>query len=64
VVTYVPRFFAGGTPAMSKDAEITARELSTTEDFDRFSLVETLDADADITDESCDEDYGEENAGA
>ena len=49
---------------MSQDAEITAGELSTTEDFHRFSLVETLDADADITDESWDEDYGEENAGA
>jgi hypothetical protein len=49
---------------MSKDAEITVRELSMMEDFGRFSPVETLDADDDITDESCDEDYGEENAGA
>jgi len=49
---------------MSKDAEITVRERSTMEDFGRFSPVETLDADADITDESCDEEYAEENAGA
>jgi hypothetical protein len=49
---------------MSKDAEITAREHSMTEDFGRFSPVETLDTDADITDESCNEEYAEENAGA
>jgi hypothetical protein len=34
------------------------------EDFGRFSPVETLDSDPDITDESFDELYGEENAGA
>jgi len=49
---------------MLKDAEITARAYSMTEDFGRFSPVETLDADADITDESCEEEYAEENAGA
>ena len=49
---------------MSKDAEITVRELSMMEDFGRFGSVETLEADADITDESCEEEYAEENAGA
>jgi hypothetical protein len=34
------------------------------EDFGRFSLVETLDSDTDITDESSDPAYAEENAGA
>lgn len=64
MVTHVPHISAGGTLSMSKDAEITVRERSTMEDFGRFSPVETLDADADITDESCDEEYAEENAGA
>jgi hypothetical protein len=48
---------------MSNDAEITVKEYSM-EDFGRFSPVETLDADADITDESREEEYAEENAGA
>ena len=51
---------------MSKDAELTAKEHSSsmTEDFGRFSPVETLDSDTDITDENSDQAYEEENAGA
>jgi hypothetical protein len=51
---------------MSKDAELTAKGSSSSmmEDFGRFSPVETLDSDADVTEECCDEAYAEENAGA
>jgi hypothetical protein len=51
---------------MSRDAKITANEHSSSmmEDFGRFSPVETLDSDTDITDESSDPAYAEENAGA
>ena len=51
---------------MSKDADFAVKEhsSSTMEDFGRFSPVETLDSDTDITDESCEEVYAEENAGA
>ncbi len=51
---------------MSKSAEIAVKEHSSSlmEDFGRFSPVETLDSDTDITDESFDEAYAEENAGA
>jgi hypothetical protein len=51
---------------MSKDVEIPVKEhfRSMMEDFGRFSPVETLDPDADITDESSDQAYEEENAGA
>ena len=52
---------------MSKDAQLTTKEPSSSmmEDFGRFSPVEMLDSDPDITDESfLDEAYGEENAGA
>jgi hypothetical protein len=49
---------------MSKDAELSVSEHSV-EDFGRFSPVETLDSDTNITDESfLDETYTEENAGA
>jgi len=53
-------------PTISKDVEIPGKEHSSgmMEDFGRFSAVETLDWDTDITDESCNEAYGEENAGA
>lgn len=53
-------------PGMSQDAEITVKEHSSSmmEDFGRFSPVETLDSDPDITDESFDEAYTEENASA
>jgi len=37
---------------------------STMEDFGRFNPVETLDSDHEITDESLDVLYGEENGGA
>ena len=55
-----------GTSAMSKDAEFAAKEHSSSmmEDFGRFSPVETLDSDGDITDEFFDAAYAEENAGA
>jgi hypothetical protein len=51
---------------MSKDADFAAKEHSSSmmEDFGRFSPVETLDSDTDITDEGCEEVYAEENAGA
>ena len=52
---------------MSKDAELTAKGYpsSMMEDFGRFSPVETLDLDTDVTDENfLDEAFGEENAGA
>ena len=52
---------------MSNDAKLTAKEpsISMMEDFGRFSPVEMLDPDCEITDESfLDEAYGEENAGA
>jgi hypothetical protein len=51
---------------MSKDAEFAAKEHSSSmmEDFGRFSPVETLDSDGDITDEFFDAAYAEENAGA
>ena len=52
---------------MSRDTEITVTEhpSSMMEDFGRFSTVETLDSDTNITDESfLDEAYAEENAGA
>jgi hypothetical protein len=57
---------AGGMPAMSKDTEITPKEhpSSLMEDFGRFSPVETPDSDTEITDESFDEAYEEENTGA
>ena len=67
VVAYVPHLFREVTPAMSKDAQLTTKEPSSSmmEDFGRFSPVEMLDSDPDITDESfLDEAYGEENAGA
>jgi hypothetical protein len=51
-------------PAMSKDAEVSEKEVMM-EDFGRFSPVETLDSDDNITDESYyDEAYAEETAGA
>jgi hypothetical protein len=55
-----------GTPAMSKDVEFAAKENSRSmmEDFGRLSPVETLDLDADITDDCSDPTYAEENAGA
>jgi len=52
---------------MSSDAKLITKEpaISMMEDFGRFSPVETLDSDSDITDESfLEEAYGEENAGA
>ena len=51
---------------MSKDSEVTAKEHSSSmmEDYGRFSTVETLDSNANITDEDVDEAFGEENAGA
>ena len=51
---------------MSNDTEIIANEhsISMMEDFGRFSPVETLESDPDFTDESFEEAYGEENAGA
>ena len=51
---------------MSKDVELAAKEHSSSmmEDFGRFSPVETLDSDIDITDECSDPAYAEENAGA
>jgi hypothetical protein len=51
---------------MSKDADLAAKEhsISMMEDFGRFSPVETLDSDTDITDECFDAAYAEENAGA
>ena len=51
---------------MSKDADFAAKEHSSSmmEDFGRFSPVETLYSDTDITDECSDPAYAEENAGA
>lgn len=51
---------------MLKDAELAAKERASSMmgDFGRFSPVETLDLDADITDECFDPAYAEENAGA
>jgi len=51
---------------MLKDANLAAKEhpSSMMEDFGRFSPVETLDSDTDITDECFDPAYAEENAGA
>ena len=51
---------------MWKDADLAAKEHSSSmmEDFGRFSPVETLDSDTDITDECFDAAYAEENAGA
>ena len=51
---------------MSKDADFGAKEYSSSmmEDFGRFSPVETLDEDTDITDECFEAAYAEENAGA
>ena len=61
------RIFSGGATTMLKDANLAAKEhpSSMMEDFGRFSPVEMLDSDPDITDESfLDEAYGEKNAGA
>ena len=60
------RIFSEGAPAMLKDANLTAKEQSSSmmEDFGRFSPVETLESDADLTDECFDPAYAEENAGA
>ena len=52
---------------MAYDVKLTTKDpsVSMMEDFGRFSPVEMLDPDADVTDESfLDEIYGEENAGA
>ena len=51
---------------MTKDTEIPLKgqSISTMEDFGRFSPAQTPDLDAEITDESLDEVYAEENAGA
>jgi hypothetical protein len=51
---------------MTKDTEIAAKahSIAPTEDFGRFSPVETPDSDTEITDESFEEVYAEENAGA
>ena len=51
---------------MLKDANLAAKEhpSSMMEDFGRFSPVETLESDADLTDECFDPAYAEENAGA
>ena len=51
---------------MSKDADFAAKEHSSSmmEDFGRFSPVETLDSDSDVTDENSDQAYEEENAGS
>jgi len=51
---------------MTKEREIAVKthSISTMEDFGRFSPVETPDSDTDITDESFEEAYAEENAGA
>ena len=51
---------------MSKDAELIANEhkSSMMEDFGRFSPVELLYSDTDVTDECFDPAYAEENAGA
>jgi hypothetical protein len=53
-------------PAVTQDTEIPLKEdsITTMEDFGRFNPVETLDSDTEITDESFDEVYAEENAGA
>ena len=53
-------------PAVTKDTEIPLKghSISMMEDFGRFSPAETPDLDAEITDESFDEMYAEENAGA
>ena len=53
-------------PAVTQDTEIPLKghSISTMEDFGRFSPVETPDSDTDITDESFEEAYAEENAGA
>jgi hypothetical protein len=60
------RRLPGAAPAMSKDADLAAKEHSSSmmEDFGRFSPVEALDSDTHITDESFDPAYAEENAGA
>jgi len=51
---------------MLKDADLVAKEQASSmmEDFGRFSPVETLESDADLTDECFDPAYAEENAGA
>jgi hypothetical protein len=56
----------GGMACMTKEREIAVKthSISTMEDFGRFSPVETPDSDTDITDESFEEAYAEENAGA
>jgi len=59
-----------GRPVMSQDAETTEKQYLSPmmEHFGRFSSVETLETDTNITDqsfdESSDEEYGEEVAGA
>ena len=51
---------------MTKDTEILLKghSISSMEDFGRFNPAETPDSETEITDESCDEVYAEENAGA
>jgi hypothetical protein len=53
-------------PALTKDTEIPLKghSISSMEDFGRFNPAETPDSETEITDESCDEVYAEENAGA
>ena len=55
-----------GRPVMSKDAETTEKQYLNPmmEHFGRFSSVETSEPDTNITDQSSDEEYGEEVAGA
>jgi hypothetical protein len=56
----------GGGPAMTEETKIrpNAHSISTMEDFGRFNPGETSDSDTEITDESLEEAYAEENAGA
>jgi hypothetical protein len=51
---------------MTKDTKIPSKQhsISMMEDFGRFNPAETPDSDTEITDESFDEMYAEENAGA
>jgi len=50
----------------TEDRKISLNEQSNSvmEDFGRFGPAETSDSDAEITDDSIDPMYGEENAGA
>jgi len=66
MATYVPASCSGGAPAISKDADVAAKEHSSSmmEEFGRFSPVKTLKSDTDLTDECFDPAYAEENAGA